>query len=162
VIGSIATIRSPATVKPTTAKAASIRVFTRTAVRWAQSPVGWTVAGSTIRITVRFGARGRWRTPLGIVTPCWGEDERVLSLDVDVQLAFEHEEELVLRFVLVPVEVALDHPEPDDRLVHGRQRLVEPGLDARRLRADVDPLQLAVLVVEVDPVVARLRCLLDG
>ena len=37
------------------------------------------------------------------------QPHRVRALDLDHQLAFENEEELVLVVVLVPVEVAFDH-----------------------------------------------------
>src|SRR5205085_4492184 len=67
----------------------------------------------------------------------------------------EHEEELVLLVVLVPVEVALENAEPDDGVVHRRERLVEPGVMRRGLGTDVDVRKLAVLVVEVDVVVVH-------
>ena len=77
-----------------------------------------TPAGSTIRIAVRTGARVRWTTPRRdrerLVRL---EHDGVRVLDVDLQLPREHEEELVLDVVLVPVEVALDHAEAHDRVV---------------------------------------------
>jgi hypothetical protein len=44
-----------------------------------------------------------------------------------------HIEELVLVVVLVPVELALQHAEPQHRIIHGAQRLVEPLLLGRAL-----------------------------
>ncbi len=41
------------------------------------SPVGTTPAGSTMRITVRSGARVRWRTPRGTTKPCCGSSSTV-------------------------------------------------------------------------------------
>src|SRR5690606_18272841 len=43
----------------------------------AQSPVAITVAGSTIKTTVRSFARVRWTTPLGTVSPCRGSSVTV-------------------------------------------------------------------------------------
>src|SRR5215216_1265871 len=57
--------------------------------------------------------------------------------------------------VAVPVELAFDDPEADDAVVDGRERLVEPGLVGGDLGRDVDQLEAAVLVVEMDVVVHR-------
>src|SRR5215204_2728231 len=84
------------------------------------------------------------------------EDERVGALHVDLELALEDEEELVLGLVLVPVELSFDDSETDDGVVDLRERLVEPRLDGGRLGADVDPLELFELHVEIDLV--RLLC----
>jgi hypothetical protein len=78
------------------------------------------------------------------------ERHRVAVLEVDQQPAVEHEEELVLVVVLVPVEVAFDDAEPDDGVVDRRQRLVEPGVVAGDLRRDVDQREAPVLVLELD------------
>jgi hypothetical protein len=83
------------------------------------------------------------------------ERHRVGALDVDEQPSFEDEEELVLDGVLVPVEVAVDDAEADDRVVDRRERLVEPRLVRGGLRAHVDECALAELLVEVDVVVGH-------
>ncbi len=64
----------------------------------------------------------------------------------------EDEEELVGVVVLVPVEVAFDHTEPDDAAVDVGQRLVEPRRVRRGLGGEVDQRELPVLVVQVDVV----------
>jgi hypothetical protein len=80
------------------------------------------------------------------------ERDRVRALDVDHQRPVEDEEELVLDLVLVPVEVALDHAQPDDRVVDLGERLVEPGLDGGGLGVHVDVGERVELDVEVDVV----------
>ena len=59
------------------------------------------------------------------------ESDGLRVLDVDQELSVQDQEELVLVVVLVPVELALDDAEPNDRVVDGRQGLVEPRLGAR-------------------------------
>jgi hypothetical protein len=73
-------------------------------------------------------------------------------LEVDEQPALEHEEELVLVVVLVPVEVALDDTQAHDGVVDLRQRLVEPRLMRGGLGRDVDERAVGVLDDELDVV----------
>ena len=56
------------------------------------------------------------------------QHDRVPVIQVDEQLSVEHEEELVGLVVLVPVKLAFDDAETDDRVIDGRQGLVEPRL----------------------------------
>jgi hypothetical protein len=71
--------------------------------------------------------------------------------DVNLEPALDDQEELVLGIVLVPVEFALDNAEPNDCVVDGRQRLVEPAVgDRRGLFPDIERAQLTVLVIEPD------------
>ena len=84
--------------------------------RRGQSPVGTTPADSTIRIAVRTGARVRCSTPLRDGVALMGlERDRVAILEIDQQPSLEHQEELVLVIVVMPVKVTLDHPESDHR-----------------------------------------------
>src|SRR5262245_61999210 len=77
-------------------------------------------------------------------------------LEVEQQPALEHEEELVLAVVLVPVELALEDAEPSDAVIHETERLVPPPVGARlRERADVEGRERRELHVGVDRV--RLR-----
>src|SRR5262249_52999384 len=80
------------------------------------------------------------------------KDDRLFPLNIDEQLALEHQKELVFLLVLVPMKVALDYSQPHDGLVHLRQGLVEPGFHLRGLGRDVDALQLRELDVDVDVV----------
>jgi len=82
------------------------------------------------------------------------ERDGVAAFDVDDEPAVHDEEELVLVVVLVPVEVALDDAEADDGVVDARQRLVEPRLVRGGLGADVDELEGAELLVDLDVLVA--------
>jgi len=45
---------------------------------------------------------------------------------IEKEQAVEHEEKLVFTIVLVPVELPLEHAEPDRAVVHGAKRLVPP------------------------------------
>ena len=72
--------------------------------------------------------RVRCTTPAAPCSPGAGRASRCRPLDVDQQPALEDEEELVLVVVLVPVEVAVEDAQADDRVVDRRERLVEPGL----------------------------------
>ena len=88
---------------------------------------------------MRRGARVRCRTHLGTVKRLLRtEHDGLPVLQVDVELAFEHEQELVGVVVLVPVELTLDHAEADHRVVDRGQRLVEPGFVLGGFRGDVD------------------------
>ena len=69
------------------------------------------------------------------------------SLDVQEELAFQHQEELVLLVVLVPGKFALEDADPYHRVVHRRQGLVEPGLVRGDFGTHVDEVKLPVLVV---------------
>src|SRR5438445_380871 len=65
-------------------------------------------------------------------------------------------EELVFLVVLVPVELALQHAEPHDAVVHAAKRLVIPGIRARiDERLNVNQLERSIFGVEID----RVRCL---
>jgi hypothetical protein len=70
-----------------------------------------------MRITDRSGARVRCTTPLGAVR---------LRIEIDQEESLEHEEELVVVLMLVPVILALHDAEPDDRVVHAADRLIPP------------------------------------
>ena len=50
--------------------------------------------------------------------------------EVDEQTPVDHVKEFIELFVLVPVLLALDDTEPDDRIVHLAERLVPPFLGA--------------------------------
>src|SRR4051794_21717197 len=80
------------------------------------------------------------------------QDGRLSPFDLDLELAVENEKELVLALVLVPVELAVEHGEPNDGLVHGREGLVEPRLVPGGEGGDIELLELAELVVQVDVV----------
>jgi len=76
------------------------------------------------------------------------EDDRVAPLDVEVQFPVEHQEELVLVVVLMPMVLAVEHAQPDQRIVHRGQRLIEPrNRYGIRFRIDVDRRQRSELVV---------------
>jgi hypothetical protein len=84
---------------------------------------------------------------VSLVSP---QGHRLALVEVDQQLSLEHQEELILVEVLVPVKVALDHSEPDHHVVDARQGLVEPPLaGALDLGGKVDQVGLNVLVVQV-------------
>src|SRR5450755_614128 len=68
---------------------------------------------------------------------------RLGALDVDQEFAVEDEEELVLVVMLVPMELAVDHPKPYDCFVDRCERLVEPRRMCRGLRRNVDQLKVA-------------------
>src|ERR1700716_4367745 len=69
-------------------------------------------------------------------------------LEVDEQGAVEHHEELILILVLVPVILALQHAQPNDRIVDLAERLVVPLVLTRvDQRLDVEPLAGRVLDV---------------
>ena len=77
-----------------------------------------TPAGSTIRIAVRTGRAGAVHDPVGHGEALVRiERHRLVPLDVDWQLAREHEEELVFVVVLVPVKVAVEDAQAHDRVV---------------------------------------------
>ena len=62
-------------------------------------------------------------------------------LEVDEQGAVEHHEELILILVPVPVILALQHAQPNDRIVDLAERLVVPLVLTRvDQRLDVEPL----------------------
>src|SRR5204862_1908993 len=74
-------------------------------------------------------------------------------LHLELERSLEHEEELVLVLVAVPVDqLALDHGESDDGVIHARERLIHPRLIPGALCGDVDPRKLTVLVVISDVV----------
>jgi len=50
------------------------------------------------------------------------------TLEVDDETAFENKEELVVIIVFVPVVLALQDTESNDRIVHLAQRLVVPAV----------------------------------
>ena len=60
------------------------------------------------------------------------------ALNVEEYLAIEYEEEFVLIRVLVPRELALENAEAYDRVIDGREGLVEPRDIRRRLGRYVD------------------------
>jgi len=82
-------------------------------------------ARSTIKITVRSGARVRWRTP--------GHDEALTRqkiyraiFEIDQETSIEDEKEFINLFVFMPMIFALNYGQPDDRIVYLAQRLVVP------------------------------------
>jgi hypothetical protein len=87
-----------------------------------------------MRITERSGARVRCRTPLrhdeSLARTQCNDSTRShsvrLRLEIDQEPAIEHEEELVVIRVLVPVILALHHADAHDRLVHLDQSLIVP------------------------------------
>ncbi len=107
-------------------------------------------AFSTIRITVRFGARVRWTIVSGTTNPCPGASSTVSSPSrIDQQLAVDHVKELVVVIVLVPVILAFDNAHAHHRVVHLAERLIEPFVVAGvGNRINVDDLQRPVQNVE--------------
>ena len=88
-------------------------------------------APSTIRMTARSGARVRWTTPFGTTNPWPGPEVHRAVFQVDEEPALDDVEELVLVVVLVPVVLAPDDAEPDDRVVDPAEGLVVPRVGAR-------------------------------
>src|SRR5262245_30550660 len=75
------------------------------------------------------------------------------AFQVDDETALDHVEELVLRVVLVPVELALHDTESHDAIVYSGEGLVVPGVLAGiGERLNVDELQGSVAYVQVDRV----------
>src|SRR5262249_7136500 len=75
------------------------------------------------------------------------------ALEIDEKPSVDDVEELVLLLVLVPVILALEHPEPHNRVVDLRQRLVVPAISARVSQGlQVDELQGLVQNVEMSSV----------
>ena len=109
-------------------------------------------AFSTIRITVRRGARARCTTVRGTVEPWprrefewFGPCEQVLSLEVNQQRSVDDIKELVVLVVLLPVILALDHarlrtPTPSTLKAICSTHFVFAGV---RQRFDVDDLPAA-------------------
>ena len=81
------------------------------------------------------------------------KDDCLIVLEIDEQLAVEHEEELVGVVVLVPMKVTLDYAKPDDGIIDRCQGLVKPRLVGRRFGSEVDVGKLPELVVKMDVVV---------
>lgn len=75
------------------------------------------------------------------------ESNRLPTLSVHIEFAVQHEEKFVLVVVLMPGELALEYPETNDRVVHRRQCLIEPGLTRCHLVRNVDDGQLSVSVL---------------
>src|ERR1700751_1202205 len=98
---------------PTEIAPMSIRTGPTLVLPCQASPVGTIVAVSTIRTTAFSGGRVRWTTPFGTTKPCCGERARA-SLQIDDERAAEHEKELVVFFVLVPMVLALHDAETND------------------------------------------------
>src|ERR1700678_2743554 len=55
-----------------------------------------------------------------------GAEPNGASFQVDSQLAFDYIKEFIIVVVLVPMVLALDHTEPDNRCVDLAKRLIEP------------------------------------
>src|SRR5438067_6399345 len=71
-------------------------------------------------------------------------------LEIDDEVPFEDEKELIVAVVLVPVILALHHPEADDRVVDLAESLVVPALPAlRHQRRHVDHAERRELDVEM-------------
>src|SRR5438309_11020712 len=82
------------------------------------------------------------------------KDEWLPPLHLELEPSLEHEKELVFVLVAVPVdELALDHSESNDAVIHARERLIHPRLIPLTLRGNVDLRQLTVFVVVPDVVV---------
>jgi hypothetical protein len=108
---------------------------TTSALRRIRSPAkrSWLVAGGHDACGLDHENRGALRCPRSVDhTPWHGvalmaiESYGAPALKVDQQLAVEHEEELVLLIVFVPMEVALKDVESHNSIVHRGERLVEP------------------------------------
>ena len=83
-----------------------------------QLPVGMMPAFSTIRITVRCGARVRCIVPCGTTKPCPGASSTMRPSRSIGQHAFNHVEELVVLIVLVPVVFAFDNGHAHYRFIY--------------------------------------------
>jgi len=61
------------------------------------------------------------------------------ALQINDEVSFEDEEELIIAIVLVPVVLALQHPKPNDGVIHLAKGLVVPTVGARLdHRRDID------------------------
>ena len=85
---------------------------------------------STIKITVRSGARGRWRTPFGTTKPCRGA-RLITRSSRSIRNRPSSTKKFIDIFVFVPVIFALHNGHPDDRIVYLAKRLVVPFVGAR-------------------------------
>ena len=95
-----------------------------------------------------------------VVTLMAFEHVRFFVIDIQQQLALEHEEKFVLLVVFVPVELAVKYAQPDERIVYGRERLIEPWNGTRgSFRIGVDQRGIAELVLEMDLVLAGAHAL---
>ena len=74
------------------------------------------------------------------------------GLKLDDEASREHEKELILSIVLVPMEQAFsEHPEAHDALVDSTQGLIEPVVgDCVSKRRRVDELEWFELYIEID------------
>ena len=66
------------------------------------------------------------------------------AFELEQQRALEHEEQRVFLVVLVPVELAMKHADPRDRVVHDARALVPRLLVRLDQRAGVHHLERAV------------------
>jgi hypothetical protein len=67
------------------------------------------------------------------------EHERFAPLYLELKPAFEHEKELILVLMLVPIgEATLDYRETDYTVTHGPERLVEPRVVRSTFGSQVD------------------------
>lgn len=73
-----------------------------------------------------------------------------MGLELDLQIAFEHEEELILLFVLVPMKIPVQHPQPHYAIVHADQSLIPPRLMRGAEGGDIDGFQGFEGDVEID------------
>src|SRR4051794_22308995 len=91
------------------------------------------------------------------------EHKRPAPLYFELEPALEHEEELILVLMLVPIdEPTVDDRETDYTVIHRRQRLVEPRVVHGAFGGQVDMGQLTVFVVVADVVAIHRISLAEG
>ena len=78
----------------------------------------------------RLGGTRAVNDALGHDVPVPGSQVHGAVFQINDEMAVETEEELVVVVVLVPVILALQHPQPNDRVVDSAQRLVVPAIGA--------------------------------
>ena len=114
------------------------------------SPVGTTVAVSTIRITLFSGARVQCMTPFRHDETLIGQKLDRATFKVDDEPSTQDEEELIVVVVFVPVVFALHHTKAHHRLVYPAEGLIVPWVrDGLGQHRDVDKLQGVELDIEM-------------
>ena len=102
------------------------------------SLIGTIPAFSTIRITVHSGARVRCTTVLGDKSLTSRElDDAILK--IDQQPAGDDIKKLIILMVFVPMVFPFNYADPNDRVIHFAQGLIEPfEFDRFRESRDID------------------------
>lgn len=85
-----------------------------------------------------------------------------LAFEIDVERAFEDEEELVVVVVFVPVKLPFEVPDPHDALIDLSQGPVPPGMvDALQQRGQIDQFLVAVEGLGLDVVLGHFAMMND-